>query len=846
LSDVFSSHFRRGSGTAQARTVFTNRVDETKIFATFSAAHNEWAATIDPVSPDFPRRNVLNFFGLGGIGKSTLLHKLQDSITSTKDAPAATVLIDFQEPTSFSMEDFVLRLRMTAGQLGQPCSAFDLAFAFYWSVVHPGTPLSTYTRNNSVLHRASEKVRITEEMEKALTEVASTITSASAMATAGSHLVRLVAKMIREGHRTRHAIQNCPILPMFLDPDTVVESLTFMPALLAWDIARAGRHQFAVFLDTYEEVTNRGRQVERVVQRMCYLLPNAMFVIAGRNRLDWDHADLRGALDYVGPDCWPDLSGRADLPENSCVLVGELSRRDSDEYLQQRLQINGAAAIPLPVRERIVAASHGWPLHLDMAAAYFQELVANGDYDPATFDRPFPSLVLRLISDLTPSERAVLFAAALFDSFDADLVRVVAGDVSDATVQSVISRPFVRRENGSFCPYSLHVTLRQVLRADTSYWSATDWRIAATRAFDELGRRAASRPDRLALYGMLLQGLHLSHEFDLPVQWLSAAGRALARQGGLDAASLDGITDSAAANLSCLLGVVARRGKMPFRSWARALNECGQAGLSETDLTWARALEADALLSSGHSAEATRIYSEVLASPHAPAEVAADARTMFALTLLKRSAFADLARLAASDPSAMASARLLGDVYRSNARWPESSDQYRLGLSQAEAEEDRGLAALFRAELALIEGWTAQADPRHWANLDADELEPWTRSMHLLARALYDATADPAGSVAFIEQTERVAADFEMNDVVLDALVVRAFVAAAHKQTKRLLDVQDSFIKAIGDQPEYLHWREVVGWWAGEPARPSAVQWLDGPEAARARWLRTLSTRQLS
>jgi hypothetical protein len=711
LTDKFGNFFRPGAASIQSHSVFTNRVSELEQFKRFTTEHRRYAQAANPTDSDLPRHNILNFYGFGGIGKSTLLHRLQDTVKSAEGYPAATTLIDFQEPTSFGLEDLILRLRVTAGALGRPYSAFDLAFSFYWSIVHPGTPLSTYTRSNSLLKRAGEKVGLTEEMEKALAEVASTITSASGIAVAGTHLVQLIAKKIRAGYRARHAIANCSILPMFLDPDTVVESLTYLPALLAWDISEGGACQFVVFLDTYEQVTEKGRRFEASLQRICYLLPDVMFVIAGRNRLDWDRSDLRGALDYVGPDRWPDLQLRPDATANRCVLIGELSPHDSDQYLQQRLRKDGAPAIPAAIRERIIATAHGWPLHLDMAAAYYQELSVGGPADLSVFDKPFPALVLRLLSDLTPDERAVLFAAALFDSFDASLLQATAGHVSDSTVQAVIARPYVRSEPGSLCPYSLHSALREVLRANTDFWSAADWDRAARRAFDELGRRAETSTDRVQLNNLLLQGLRIGHEFELPVQWLSSAGRALARQGGLDPAALTGIEGSPAAGLSCLLRVVASRGKLPFRSFASALEECSADGrLAEPDYRWATALKADALLSIGRSAEAAEIYADVLAAPHTPAEVAAEARTMFALTLLKRGAFADLAELAVAGASGVSAPRLLGDVYRCNARWADSRAQYALGLAQAEAERDNGLAALFRAELALVDGWTRAAD----------------------------------------------------------------------------------------------------------------------------------------
>lgn len=159
MSDKFSSFFRPGSGAAQTHSVFTNRTEEFAHFKRFTEEHQRYAASVDPINPDLPRRNILNFYGFGGIGKSTLLHKLQDTVKPTEQIPAATALIDFQEPTSFGLEDFILRLRLTAGGLGRVCSAFDLAFSFYWSIVHPGTSLSTYTRNNSLLRRARRESR---------------------------------------------------------------------------------------------------------------------------------------------------------------------------------------------------------------------------------------------------------------------------------------------------------------------------------------------------------------------------------------------------------------------------------------------------------------------------------------------------------------------------------------------------------------------------------------------------------------------------------------------------------------------------------------------------------------
>ena len=115
MSQLFADHFRPGSGKAQARPVFTNRVDETAAFAAFTFGAPGMGGDDRPGHPDYPRRNVLDFYGFGGIGKSTLLRRLHNSVGGTDGQPAAALLVDFQEPASFSAEDLVLR---TAGGRG--------------------------------------------------------------------------------------------------------------------------------------------------------------------------------------------------------------------------------------------------------------------------------------------------------------------------------------------------------------------------------------------------------------------------------------------------------------------------------------------------------------------------------------------------------------------------------------------------------------------------------------------------------------------------------------------------------------------------------------------------------
>jgi hypothetical protein len=73
--------FRPGaSAGVQSNQVFTNRRSELEAFQSILRAFRNSAAFGAPENLDHPRENVLNFFGMGGIGKTTLSKELYEKI----------------------------------------------------------------------------------------------------------------------------------------------------------------------------------------------------------------------------------------------------------------------------------------------------------------------------------------------------------------------------------------------------------------------------------------------------------------------------------------------------------------------------------------------------------------------------------------------------------------------------------------------------------------------------------------------------------------------------------------------------------------------------------------------
>jgi hypothetical protein len=111
-----------------------------------------------------------------------------------------------------------------------------------------------------------------------------------------------------------------------------------------------------VFLDTFEVLAHQpDHTAERFIQRLIYLMPNVLFVVTGRNRIDWADSTSRGELDFSGPERWPRLHFSNTTDEPRQHLVGYLSDSDADSYLCEALVRDGQPAMSSALRQQIIA-----------------------------------------------------------------------------------------------------------------------------------------------------------------------------------------------------------------------------------------------------------------------------------------------------------------------------------------------------------------------------------------------------------------------------------------------------------------------------------------------------------
>ncbi|MFE9333046.1 ATP/GTP-binding protein [Streptomyces sp. NPDC006925] len=536
--------FRSNDREVKAVDFFADRRDEWDTVVASLVRHTQRVrgAGFSVEDLEAPRRNVLVFYGVGGIGKSTLSRALTEHLRDREGGGSGwspldpqvgrvvPVRVDMSRDSGGDFESLMLSLRLAAADLGQPMPTFDIAFQRYWDRNHPGEPLDEYLRRRTWFSRFSGTQSLSEQMQSALADVAQAVALPGTTGALVGQGLRSVVRALRERRHQIRSLAECQRLADLLEADPDLEALSYYAHLLAWDLDRVpAKHRATpvVLLDTFEDVGDRvHRDLERLIQRVAWLMPNALFIITGRNRLQWDDARLEGQLDWAGAQFWPQLTGGA-AEEPRQHTVGYLSAEDCETYLCKRLTMAGQPLMDDRTRHIVTANSHGLPLYLDLAVMRFLDLYREYGRapEPTEFNFDFPALVSRTFRDLSPNVRQVLRAVSLLDSFSVELAVAAAGLDHDAPALELVERPFVDADPGAPWQYRVHALVREAVQeADSTSedrWSAADWQRAAQRTFDALGREASG--DRIHLVAALRQGLKLARDYGLELGWLTDA-----------------------------------------------------------------------------------------------------------------------------------------------------------------------------------------------------------------------------------------------------------------------------------------------------------------------------------
>jgi tetratricopeptide (TPR) repeat protein len=849
-----------------AQQVFTNRVDE--ITAFFQALSNlDGELTSSEVSPVVDRvrsrRNVLTFYGVGGIGKTTLSHELHRRFVSRLDeerrADGVALRIDLAEAGATDVEALLLRLRAGLGHLGERWLAFDLALSCYWARAHPGEPLQEFLDTSPLIRRAAEHLNIGQQIASNVQSIVPA--DLHGLPGVAQRTSLAVYRVVRDRARRRRLLTDCDLFAELIEADPNHETLSYFPYLLAWDLERLPRRTqrpptVCVFLDTFEALTDvADRRTECLIQRCVYLMPNVLFVITGRNRLDWADVD-DGGLDFAGKQRWPNLHFSNKTQEPRQHLVGYLSDSDADSYLRAALTDSGQPAMQQAVRRQIIVGGQGLPLYLDLSVSHFVEVLARGDVPTVDdFGGSFVAVATRTIRDLPPEERSLVRTASLLERFDAALLRTGQPTVPEGRIARFLRRLFLMYDDSYRLPYTLHLALRMAIGdADETIqdgWSATDRREVAQRLLHGLGDRLTGDADRITVGTTLEAGLKLAREHGVFDDWLVSATERMAEAGQwANMESWLGTEPPPIAELESLdaaiRGVVLRRRGDAPGAVAVLQEAANRAAPGSRPGDLVRVHLAHALRNTGDYDRAASIYRQLVGTDFD--EVARywlsdndylNGHFRTALTSLGtwrgRDAAGEGERL-----------RLLGHIARVNARFDQAMSTYREAIALARDEGLIAAEAKALVNLAQATCWTGAETIEGIAHQARELLDLVPNPVELVKLRAAEAAAvvmtdDHESASTAIQETRRLADELayrgghNLADVAAILLDARAGdLGGARRLLQHLHD------RTTGSGGNY-YWVPVAATWIpgtseyGERWRD--IEWLDGPESLQ-RWAR--------
>ncbi|MDQ8707576.1 ATP/GTP-binding protein [Streptomyces sp. LHD-70] len=875
LRALFSTNDRQ----LEAGEAFTDRHGQWEFVQSALSEHlaHVTAPGFDVEDLEAPRTNLLVFHGVGGIGKTTLSRTLEAALADSAGRPARwgeptwpdrpallPVRIDLARSAGTDFERVLLTIRLAlAAHLGQPLPAFDIALRRYWEHQHPGESLEEYLARGGLAGRFGKS--LPQQVQAALSDVAQALMLPGSIGSAVGQLTGALTQALRERRQTVRALAGCARLADLLEAEPDVDALSYYPHLLAWELAQLPADKQVVpviLLDTFEDVgTRTHRDLERLLQRLVWLMPNAFFIITGRGRLQWADPALAGQLDFTGPAAWPGLAQQAVPTPRTAgtttsgrqALIGDFSADDCDDYLARRLVKDGQPLIGPELRATITARSHGLPLYLDLSVLRFLELRRAGHTPtPADFDADFPALITRTVADLTPDERHILRSVSLFDAFDLDLATHAAGLPHQAAAARLIERPFVRHDPFALWPYNLHALIRSTLRtaddATDDRWTDADWRAASTRALAALGDqwRAAAGPDRRLLVGCLRQGLAIARDHRLDLDWLTDAAHAYTDDYVWEPLPLPEAAEgpaTAADALAELLSALARRQHEHRSHTVERLTTALDTNLLPAELAeMARYFQAKAHRDLGNTSASRDGMQQVATGGGRYAPDAARG-------------LAHLARAAGDFPTALTTAqtlgwpgrgqRVLGDIHFAHGDMTAAATAYTAARTEAEQHGNKGEQAIAQAHLALTTAFTdptrAESEIAHAEQLLAGLDQRATTLTAQVAELVRTAGRDDD---EFTDRTNQLQAEIAAGGLTSVALLLDLAVAFHHAVRDHEADVHET-LRRLAERTaggDYTYYLDIAHHMAGLTLpTPTTVRWAGDTDAVPARW-RTLVT----
>lgn len=226
-----------------------------------------------------------------------------------------------------------------------------------------------------------------------------------------------------------------------------------------------------IFLDSYEKyVDTLNYEIDMLTEdywlwkgkrSVVCAIPGILWVITGREKLCWKNS-IWGELDSERPldqmsDAEKDTLAQTCLEQH---LLGDLSKKDAITFLRKAGIHNEKLCVELH------ELTKGTPLFLDICVDTYYELLGAG-IQPSIedFGEDLSQLISRYLSNMSESNREMAYFLACLGTWDNDSVKEIAKEAvslrwySFAKYEEFIKHSFIiKKQNGTYC---MHDTMRK-------------------------------------------------------------------------------------------------------------------------------------------------------------------------------------------------------------------------------------------------------------------------------------------------------------------------------------------------------------------------------------------------
>ena len=397
------------------------QIKATKIFTDREQARDSFSNALNSYATNQKKLVILMYYGVGGIGKSTLLNRLRQSTHDNKEFHIISIDLDASLFTSLASSLLAIR-----NQMDIPCFAFEYALTRYWQV--EGRSLDDIQR------QVVKKDSLLFDFIDAVANVAGVFAPA-----------KLLYEIAQSGSKAWHKwFSQEKLLIQQIDSFTEKEIEEHLPYYLGSAIEKAAANEkrlFVFFIDTHEKLLSRPSG-DGWLQELIASSENGLFVIAGREYLKWSDANSE----------WSKY-----LEQH---ILGELTDTDA-EYFLSKIPVDD-----VQVSKSIVHTAHGVPLYLDLCASiYIMKKQSGQNISAEDFRGAEKEVIERFFSHLDREQSEALKIVATLSQFDytifVDLMKEMSVGFPSTLFREFCETSFASEINKEYNIFKIHDIVRE-------------------------------------------------------------------------------------------------------------------------------------------------------------------------------------------------------------------------------------------------------------------------------------------------------------------------------------------------------------------------------------------------